>query len=254
MCIIILNTKGLIPKTTLQACAINNPDGAGMMHAYKGKLETFKELKSFDLFYEYYSNVRKSFKGNIALHFRIKTHGTVSEKNIHPFFINRNLAFMHNGILDVEDYEKTELSDTQLFNERILKRLPKDFLRNKAIMELIETSIGYNKLLFLNNLNEYTIINEKAGLWREGNWYSNYSYLAETSFNFDDYECESCGKILFSDYEIEEGFCTECLSKYNQTCQNCDEILTSDYEIETGYCEECLNTWKEYLPKSYGVL
>lgn len=248
MCIIILNKKGLVPKNTLKTCAINNPDGMGIMYAENCKLETFKELKNFELFYSYYENLRKRFKGNICLHFRIKTHGTVSEKNIHPFYINRNLAFMHNGIIDIEP--KSDLSDTQVFNEMVLKGLPKNFLSNKSILHLIEKSIGWSKLLFLDNLGNYTLINEKDGIWKDGNWYSNFGYLPEKYSYYENYDycCELCNSPLLTDYEIEEGYCYECLSRYNNLCQNCNEPLETIAEINKGYCKDCSRLWNEFQP------
>ena len=247
MCIIILNKQGLVPKTILQNCYINNPDGMGIMYAHKGKIEVFKELKNFELFYEYYFNIRKIFRGNIGLHFRIKTHGKINESNIHPFYVNRDLAFMHNGIIDI-DTGKTDLSDTQLFNERILKGLPKNFTRNRAIMQLISESIGYSKLLFLDSSDNYSIINESDGTWKDENWFSNHSYLNESYHWLDTYsECDLCGNALISDFEIEEGFCTECLSKYEQTCKNCNQFISTDDEIQKGYCTDCQNIFAGYL-------
>lgn len=66
------------------------------------KINIFKELKNFNTFYEYYSTLRKEFKKTkIALHFRIANIRKHRSYNIHPFYVNENLAFMHNGIINI---------------------------------------------------------------------------------------------------------------------------------------------------------
>ena len=238
MCIIVLNKEGLIPRNTLNECCESNPDGMGLMYAKNGKIKVIKELKDFDSFYSKYMKIRLSHKGNIALHFRIRTAGKVDEKNIHPFFINQNLAFMHNGIIPYKSEVDSEISDTMVFNEHILKNLPGDFLNYSGFKALVKDYIDSDKLLFMDSGGHVTLINEDKGNWLKSNWFSNYSYCySGQKYEYFD-ECELCGHATFTDREIYSGLCADCLGKYDQKCPECNVVL-SDTEIEDGFCETC---------------
>ncbi|MBK8943676.1 MAG: hypothetical protein IPM32_00255 [Ignavibacteriae bacterium] len=226
MCIIILNTKEHLTKELLNECWQTNSDGAGMMYAIDGKINIFKELKNFNTFYEYYSTLRKEFKKTkIALHFRIATSGNIDIYNIHPFNVNENLAFMHNGIINILLQKKSKISDTIAFNQKILKQLPQNFLNNHALVELISRYVERSKLLFMNNHGKYWIINEHLGHWdKKGNWYSNYSYcelpfLKQLNITWThdllDYEfCQYCGIELLEEREVVNETCYGCMQKF----------------------------------------
>ncbi|MBK7105908.1 MAG: class II glutamine amidotransferase [Ignavibacteriae bacterium] len=226
MCIIILNTKEHLTKELLNECWQTNSDGAGIMYAIDGKINIFKELKNFNTFYEYYSTLRKEFKKTkIALHFRIATSGNIDLYNIHPFYVNENLAFMHNGIINILLQKKSKISDTIAFNQKILKQLPQNFLNNHALVELISRYAERSKLLFMNNHGKYWIINEHLGHWdKKGNWYSNYSYcelpfLKQQNITWThdllDYEfCQYCGIELLEEREVVNETCYGCMQKF----------------------------------------
>ncbi|MFZ1292202.1 MAG: hypothetical protein WAR79_19060 [Melioribacteraceae bacterium] len=226
MCIIILNTKEHLSKELLNECWQTNSDGAGIMYAIDGKINIFKELKNFNTFYEYYSTLRKEFKKTkIALHFRIATSGNIDIYNIHPFNVNENLAFMHNGIINILLQKKSKISDTIAFNQKILKQLPQNFLNNHALVELISRYVERSKLLFMNNHGKYWIVNEHLGHWdKKGNWYSNYSYcelpfLKQQNINWThdiiDYEfCQYCGIELLEEREVVNETCFSCMQKF----------------------------------------
>ena len=57
------------------------------------------------------------------VHFRIGTHGTSNGiYNVHPFYVDKNLVFAHNGMIHkVDDCKKR--SDTRVFNDTFLKPL-----------------------------------------------------------------------------------------------------------------------------------
>ena len=181
MCIAILNTPNVtFPKSLISNCWDNNSDGAGLIYANAGTLYTFKELDSVDKFYNHYIDVRRRYpKSKIVLHFRIGTSGGINLDNCHPFSVDKNLAFVHNGIIAELNGIHPKKSDTNLFNERILQKLPVSFENNGAIMSLIEEYIGSSKLVFLNAKNEAVIVNE--GLGKEDEkypncWFSNTTY------------------------------------------------------------------------------
>lgn len=178
MCIAILNTKGAtLKKGILKNCWDNNGDGAGLLYINDDKqMMTFKEMKSFDAFYEEYGRVKKLYGSrNIVLHFRISTHGKVDETNCHPFLVSENLGFVHNGMI-YSVPESKDYSDTYMFNESVLKYLGDGFEYNEVILDMMEGFINSSKLIFLNNEDHYAIVNEKAGHWSNQCWFSNTSY------------------------------------------------------------------------------
>ena len=238
MCIIVLNKREHLAEELLKECWLSNNDGAGLMYSINGELNIFKELKNFKTLYDYYSTLRNEFKKTaIALHFRIATSGKVDSNNIHPFKINEKLAFMHNGMIDIPLQRKSKVNDTIAFNQKILKQLPHNFLNNVAMRELISRYVERSKLLFMNYLGKYWILNEHLGHWdKKGNWFSNYSYC-QTSFlnernsllkyDIGDYEyCQYCGIELLEDIEMVNETCYGCMQRFATEIGSCmiDEI------------------------------
>ena len=281
MCIAILNTKQTtLKKQLLRNCWENNGDGAGILYINNdNKLEFFKEMNNFDTFYDKYIDVRKKYgKRNMVLHFRISTHGKVNTTNCHPFLVSDSLGFVHNGMIyDVPT--STEFSDTYMFNESILKNFTDGFEYNETIMDMIEGFIGSgSKLVFLNDNDDYFIVNEKAGHWNLGCWFSNSSYkqvndwvdfggikkkkiqantkaydtpLSWSVWDMDGREytnqvgsrfCECCDTVLRTDEEIDGGICEWCIedSMYDQECDCCQGSNGKyRYKWEAYVCDDC---------------
>jgi glutamine amidotransferase len=173
MCIAILNSKGILPDNYIKNSWDNNNQGGGLLYTYAGKLKTFKTYEYKDFVKEYKRVRADKHTGKVVLHFRIATSGHERYTNLHPFLVNDNLGFVHNGI--ISGLGNKQYSDTYEYNE-MLKRLPSDFLTDEGITDLISYSIGSSKLVFLDSNDHATIINEDYGHWHEGNWYSNDSY------------------------------------------------------------------------------
>lgn len=177
MCIAIYKPEEkIISKATLKECYSSNPDGAGFMFAEDKQLHIEKGFFSFDTFYDAYKAHEEK---KVVIHFRIKTHGEINKTNCHPFAVNNSLAFVHNGIINGLDGDKT-LSDTIHFNEQILQPLVNKWgnlaLFQDPMINLIESRIGYSKLIFLDRHGNHKIMNEQKGQWDNGVWYSNNSY------------------------------------------------------------------------------
>ena len=117
----------------------------------------------------------------MLIHCRISTSGEVDKLNCHPHVVSDECVMIHNGILSITVPKDSKVSDTVLYVEQFLKPLPKDFMKDEGIINLITHDIGSgNKFVFLNNNGEYAIANEKAGHWKNGVWFSNYSYQGYT--------------------------------------------------------------------------
>jgi len=256
MCIIIVNKQSTLSKETLHECWNRNPEGSGLLWTENNKLMTYKTLTAFSNFYDKYKEIRKQ-EGVIILHSRIATEGKVDRINCHPFLVNENLGFCHNGIIDT-GYETKDCSDTYTFNEVVLKELQVDFLQNPAIMMMLAEYIGKSKLALLNNEGKFWIINEKLGHWdEEGNWYSNDSYkpikqiqksvetgkqlvLIDETTTQEDLNAKL--KLLREEEEKAEKEMSEFLSKYkfSKCVMDCGREA-SIIHIQEGclLCEEC---------------
>ena len=180
MCIIIATPPGFtLPKWELKNCWDNNNDGAGLMYVHKNKIVIVKEFLNFEKFFRMYtkhSQAADSNKSPMVLHFRIGTHGVKGIQNIHPFLVDKDLAFCHNGVLQVPDHKK--YSDTVIYNKTWLQKLPKEFHLNAAIIGLIEDHIGTSKFVFLDSNKNLIILNQLLGEFDIVTkvWYSNTSF------------------------------------------------------------------------------
>jgi hypothetical protein len=247
MCIIIVNKAGTLPKKTIYNCWDSNPDGAGLMYVdHAGKIVIDKELMKKKLFYQSYIHARKVTSGTIILHFRIGTSGKKDYVNCHPFEVNSQLSFCHNGIISETTLPGSPISDTVVFNIEYLQKLPENWLQSEVIKSLVSKFIGSSKLAFLDGSGQVTLINEHLGHWDEqlNNWYSNYSYVQdEYNFNtwilptkknkkarqwheenvkYNSYRgdcCEYCGKVLISDREYNNGICDKCYGYFYSDIQ-----------------------------------
>lgn len=217
MCIAIVKTKkGKITDEQLQNCWNRNQDGAGFAYPKNGEVVIEKGFFKFNDFLKRYRAVEKKVKNNMLIHFRISTAGLVDKNNCHPHRINNKLAMIHNGILHIDVPAKSKVSDTVLYCKNYLQKLPKGFTKNDVIMEYIEENIGSgNKFCFLDGDGHYNILNEKAGEWKDGVWYSNCSYekprvtYKYTSKDYEDYYNKYYGSYYgssWNDDDEEYGF------------------------------------------------
>jgi hypothetical protein len=277
MCIAILNTKGTtLKKELLHNCWKNNGDGAGLLFINDDKqLETFKEMKSFANFYKKYQEVKSLYgKRNIVLHFRISTHGKVNETNCHPFLVDDTVGFVHNGMI-YDAPTSPDFSDTYMFNESVLKEFKQGFHRNDLLLDIIADFIGNgSKLVFLDVEDNWTIVNETAGHWNLGCWFSNSSYKQVNdwvdfggikkykstyvgagyntptstpkynpkTFVWDDNDrslnfCHNCDMSLYGVKEINDGLCCWCKDE--------EMALLADYNNECELCEEEIGTYND---------
>lgn len=180
MCIAIHKPEGfLLTDSTIEESWNHNPDGAGFMYSEDNKLHIVKGLMTLNAFKEAYKPHEAK---NCVLHFRIKTHGNKDQENTHPFAIDDRLGMVHNGILTAvetkEDYTK---SDTWHFTKKHLFTFRKNnhnFYTNPIYKEMIESFIGFSKLIFMDNKGKVSIFNESKGDWDSGCWFSNKSYVS----------------------------------------------------------------------------
>ena len=242
MCLLIGTKKGVqVPNEHLNNGWTRNSDGGGYSFLRNDVLVTKKFRNKTKFLKQYKLDFDNNKESKFIVHFRLATDGTnKGVTNVHPFNVNKNLVFAHNGIISNVGEDKI-LSDTQLFNNNILKNMQTDFLSYKGNKKLISDFIGHSKLVFLNTRNQMTIINEHLGDWLNGIWYSNDSYKTKKSY---------CGVGSY-------GGITEYYSKFNNNkvkinkpegCEFCfskSKNLSLDLESDLWVCDECVDYWNE---------
>jgi len=182
MCLLISSPAGVsCPKEHLKNGWRENPHGAGFAFVKDGKIVV---RKGFTRFKDFWRTYRDFSEYPNVCHFRYANVGAINAENCHPFIVDQNLVFAHNGTISITSTDKVNhanWSDTRIFGELILKQLRlKDynFLENTSWKWMIGQSIGYSKLVFIDNTGKLTIINKYLGETDEttGIWYSNGDY------------------------------------------------------------------------------
>lgn len=187
MCIIASVPKGAnIDKETLETMWKHNSDGAGISWIdEKGKIRVYKTMK-LKPFLTKFKEVHKKYgrTADMLVHMRIATHGSVCMDNNHPFNVDTQTVFAHNGILPTQFHPpaKRDISDTRYFNETFLQYQKLAALDDSRYIDHLGSVIGsFNKLVILTAnpklRRDSYIINESSGEWSDGVWYSNDSYL-----------------------------------------------------------------------------
>jgi len=188
MCIAIAALPGnVISDEHLLNSYKNNPDGCGFAYINTDVIGVrrlkIEKTMDYDTFLKKYKRAVKNHpESPFLIHFRIATHGTVDKFNCHPFKIKKDLVFIHNGVIGGVGQEKSR-SDTQLFNDNILKKLPKGWESNDAMIPLIEKFIGHSKMITLSLDGTVSLYNESSGHWVGDVWYSNYTYSYQPKIN-----------------------------------------------------------------------
>lgn len=168
----------------------NNPDGAGFAtyNPDAACVEIYKGYFSFPEFWDAYRELTSGERQKAMVHFRWTTHGATNHDNCHPFPL-KDGALIHNGIIPLEETAKggsewymagtgLELadsrSDTRIFCEDYIDRMGAHEL--SVSRRLIESMIGWSKLVTMHDNGAVLIFNESDGHWRNGVWFSNDSY------------------------------------------------------------------------------
>lgn len=232
MCIICAKAKGIKRPTDEQFEAMmeSNPHGFGMATFENGRIVVRKTM----LPEQYMKWVKKVKDETPAIfHMRIATHGSVSEKNCHPFISDDGQwAFAHNGILSIKN--EGDMTDSETFFRRMaLPLLNGGFLPHAAdgaFDHMVDAIIGGSKFAFMDNTGAIMTY----GPWIEDNGllFSNTSYRPIT-FGFSKYYPTEGGKNINSigsgDYnELLEMICDDLM--YGGTLVQDEEKMYQVYK------------------------
>lgn len=261
MCIIVAKPRGVkMPsENILRNCFIANPDGAGMMISYNGKVYGYKGFMTFANFSAKLQKLGKRF-GNldklaIVMHFRIGTHGSNNPHNTHPFPISEeyddlrelewisNSGVAHNGIISCTkthpDVKVEDVSDTMVFIKRIIAPVSRNIsvTKHKDILEGFQIAAD-SKLAFLDgkgNLECLGGFHEKDGVQ-----YSNYSYYGYGRW----YDPDDDDDVWSTKYGKFQGFHPYSYSGYGygQTQTSLNDALDAEAS-KLSRKEECANEY-----------
>jgi len=188
MCVIIHKPKNVdVLQETLTKCWNANPHGVGIMYASNGFLKVIKGMMTLNDFLQAYKE-HKLMEKEVVIHFRLASAGEISPELTHPFWVfddgekEHDLAFVHNGHMFEYDVGGLKQSDTLVFRNEILSKLPHDFLHNDAIVELLDSYLDGSIMVFMDNLSNVNILgNTDCGVTLDGSWYSNEFWRDEYS-------------------------------------------------------------------------
>ena len=229
MCWLVVKDRGLdIPEEYIDEANKKNSDGYGVSWYEGDKVNTLKtfELQEFKWLLEQLTDYPA------IVHLRNSTAGTVTYGNIHPFNLDGGVMY-HNGTIFRLRDNKSDKSDTQIFADMLNSC---SYKKVEDIMPLIEHTIGntINRLAFMEDDGDITIVNQQLGIEEDGIWYSNDYHVAPKPYvSYYDrwkekYKEEEEDEILIYDYEEEEAtYSDEDIDKALK------EECTVEYEGET---------------------
>ena len=141
MCVAIYKPENVQTPSldTLKKCWEANPDGAGfalLTGGDKYAIEIHKGYMTWKQFKAAFEKYRLAdFTGDMLLHFRIATHGSILPGNTHPFSltgdvkllkhtnVRTNYALIHNGILPINHLNDRRTDHEQCSFQIQLRRL-----------------------------------------------------------------------------------------------------------------------------------
>ena len=174
MCLIVqTNNASLLKENLLKSAYSNNSDGFGVMYLADDQIKVQKIVPKSDNDVVKLWDRFKDLKIPMGLHFRFTTEGATNKSNCHPFQVlnktehGRDIWMMHNGPKLPTPMIDKDKSDTHQYVKWVLRPMLSnnpDLLYNKDWIDMIEESIGSDKLLFLDSkTGKFTIVNEDHG-------------------------------------------------------------------------------------------
>lgn len=181
MCLAVLQTKGafdgrMVRKEFFKAFK-EHPDGFGLayFHATQGLIIEKPYYSARDAWAAYRDAQHKAKKdAPMLLHFRWATSGCHDYINTHPHRLETSdgssCVLAHNGVLDGGD---RHYSDTVQWVETVFWGRSQETLFGADFEAQLDHWIASNRIVLLAGNQEWKILNESLGFWREGTWYSN---------------------------------------------------------------------------------
>lgn len=247
MCLLTFFPADVQPNVdALHNGSITNDDGHGWAIAAGDQLLWGKGMNAVDVIEQFAIARSKNPHGPAIFHSRYTTHGETNVENCHPFFVggDERTVLAHNGILpsNVQPRKKDKRSDTRIAAEWYIPRVlgsPR-YRRNRLKVE--KWMGGYNKIAILTVNPRYKeqayLLNEAAGIWDDGIWYSNDAYLP-WRYSYTP-PCAPKGARRPFWWEDEDEKVDVDLAYPLAECRICDAIIHADEDV-CPYCNCCLD-------------
>lgn len=182
MCLLVYEKKWTrrLSKDEFNSAWNINSDWVGILLKRWSNLAV-RKVEDREVAWWLYNSVNELDYEELIIHFRMWTSWGKGVDKIHPFTIADNTYLFHNWVIAV--WQPANKSDTEHLADIIKSIAPREELLFSRISDDIK-KIGwtYNKFIIASPRG-IKIINEDAGHWNEGTWYSNYWYTVRKYFN-----------------------------------------------------------------------
>lgn len=224
MCLLTFFPEGQMPdeEALLNGTEVNN-DGHGYAIVHGRNLLIRRGLNAGEIIDSFMVDRGRLPHGPALFHSRMSTHGAEDIKNCHPFNVGGDprTVLAHNGILPskVHPGKGDRRSDTRIAAEDFIPRFGP--LRRRKVRAGLERWMSpANKMVILTVDPKFQerayILNEEAGIWDGGIWYSNdwyrpWKYSTRHLNHFASYYAATSRDGTLID---EETHCLDCMERY----------------------------------------
>ncbi len=167
----------------LESLYEHNSDGLGIMYATSKGLKVIKKLPKTVAEARSLISAMPSDDRQLAMHWRMRTHGHIDLSNCHPYEVSATTQLMHNGVLHTGNGKDTSRSDTYHFIQDYLRTIPDDTLHNEQFQLILGDMIGNNRFAIMSEDGRLSVVNKQQGIEFEGVWFSN-TYAMDASILF----------------------------------------------------------------------
>ncbi|HSJ75496.1 MAG TPA: class II glutamine amidotransferase [Gemmatimonadales bacterium] len=174
-----------------------NDDGHGfaIVDRVGGRIIVDRGMDAKDMIRTFVLQRRHYPEGPALFHSRLATDGGINLLNTHPFTIggDTRTVLAHNGIMPVRPAKGDPRSDTRIVAEDFIPRAFGTLRRRRARLAFQRWLTPANKVVILTVDPRFRdnafVLNEHAGTWEDGVWYSNDAYLgwypSTTAYRWD---------------------------------------------------------------------
>lgn len=230
MCMLTFLPEEVMPdEDALANGAAINSDGHGFAIVTGQRLLVERDMTAEKLI-ERFTVARHAYpEGPALFHSRMATAGDITVANCHPYRVGADTGTVlaHNGILPsyMQPAKRDKRSDTRIAAEDFLPSEPFGPLGTARARTRMERWLtDHNKIVILTVNPRYRrhayVLNEHAGIWDNGVWYSNDDYRRSPLLDgqrvgaWDDETCLVCGTP--PELDNINGVCETC-----GTCLDC---------------------------------
>ncbi len=183
MCLIMTGTANAVRQALINTPGLagdiyrSNSDGIGAMYANKRGLKVAKLIPKKAADVAKFIMALPDDDRQLALHWRMRTHGHVTLDNCHPYPITPKAAMMHNGVLSIGNARDATRSDTYHFIEEYLREAVEKYaplVHDEGFLSMVGDFIGgSNRFVFMTADGQMSIVNKDTGIEHGGIWFSN---------------------------------------------------------------------------------